>query len=36
MRVMNEVAKGTLLAALWLTVAGIFVLIAGFLASALL
>src|SRR5262245_49690331 len=36
MRVVNEVAKTALLAALWLTVSGIIVLIAGFVASALL
>jgi hypothetical protein len=34
MRVVDEIAKGTLLAALWLTVSGIIALIAGFLASA--
>jgi hypothetical protein len=33
MRVVDEITKGTLLAALWLTVSGI---IAGFVASALL
>jgi hypothetical protein len=33
MRVVDEITKGTLLAALWLTVSGI---IAGFAASALL
>jgi len=36
MRVVNEVAKTTLLAALWLTVSAIIVLIAGVVASALL
>jgi len=36
MRVMTEVAKTTLAAALWLTVSGIIVLIAGIVASALL
>ena len=36
MRVVDEIAMGTLLAILWLTVSSVIALIAGFLASSLL